>query len=70
MVPEEQQASPDVGDERSGHTAAEHGLAGHTDGVDLRGSSVATNTDDISMDLPSTPPVDDDGFETNTSGRV
>lgn len=33
------------------YTGAQHGEPGHTEGVDLRGSSVATNADDVSMDV-------------------
>ena len=34
-----------------GHTPAKHGKTGETAGVDLRGSSVPTNADDVSMDV-------------------
>ena len=34
-----------------GHTSAKHGKEGETAGVDLRGSSVPTNSDDVSMDV-------------------
>jgi hypothetical protein len=39
-------------DARPFHGGADHAEAGNTAGVDLRGSSVPTNADDISMDLP------------------
>lgn len=38
-----------------GHTPAKHGKEGETAGVDLRGSSVPTNADDVSMDVPDAP---------------